>query len=183
MRLRRRVTERRRCFGRQLFGIAAASRRWRSCHGTLQPPDTVESWLMFDGVCNLCRPASSTSAGRLLLKVKFGAQQKHMELLERVGAPTDLSTLVLIQGPNYYVYSGSALRARADGLAVEGALGRRDACRGRCATLCTSSSPRAGTPSSASPPSAARRAAISRRALSTLWRKPDADPIAAAIAL
>ena len=83
----------------------------------MQPPAGVESWLMFDGVCNLCDgfvnfvpdgdgvpPAN---------RVRFGAQQKHMELLERVGAPTDLSTLILIQGDRHYLYSTAALRTLA----------------------------------------------------------------------
>ena len=70
--------------------------------------------ILYDGVCNLCNGFINFVAdGDSQRKVKFGAQQKHMELLERVGAPTDLSTLVLIQGPNYYVYSGSALRTLA----------------------------------------------------------------------
>ena len=81
---------------------------------SLQPPPGVESWLMFDGVCNLCDGfvnfmADSDSQHR----VKFGAQQKHMELLERVGAPTDLSTLILIQGDRHYLYSTAALRTLA----------------------------------------------------------------------
>ena len=83
----------------------------------MQPPAGVESWLMFDGVCNLCDGFVNFVADGDGVppanRVRFGAQQKHMELLERVGAPTDLSTLVLIQGPNYYVYSGSALRTLA----------------------------------------------------------------------
>ena len=100
---------------RTLFGIAAALvAAVAVVPWYLQPPDTVESWLMFDGVCNLCNGFINFVAdGDSQRRVKFGAQQKHMELLERVGAPTDLSTLVLIQGPNYYVYSGSALRTLA----------------------------------------------------------------------
>ena len=100
---------------RTLFGVAAALvAAVAIVPWYLQPPDTVESWLMFDGVCNLCNGFINFVAdGDSQRRVKFGAQQKHMELLERVGAPTDLSTLVLIQGPNYYVYSGSALRTLA----------------------------------------------------------------------
>ena len=68
----------------------------------------------FDGVCNLCDGfvnfVADHDSDRL---VKFGAQQKHMELLERAGAPTDLSTLVLIQGDRHYVYSDAALRTMA----------------------------------------------------------------------
>ena len=36
-----------------------------------------------------------------------------MELLERIGAPTDLSTLVLVQGDKFYTHSAAALRAMA----------------------------------------------------------------------
>ena len=46
-------------------------------------------------------------------RVRFGAQQKHQELLARIGAPTDLSTLVLIQGDSFYLYSDAALRTMA----------------------------------------------------------------------
>ena len=82
----------------------------------LQPPSSiaVESWLMFDGVCNLCDGfVNFVADGDSERRVRFGAQQKHMELLERVGAPTDLSTLVLIQGDKHYIYSDAALRTLA----------------------------------------------------------------------
>ena len=80
----------------------------------LQPPPDVESWLFFDGVCNLCDGfvnfvADHDRPGR----VKFGAQQKHNDLLARIGAPTDLSTLILIQGDRHYLYSTAALRTLA----------------------------------------------------------------------
>ena len=72
----------------------------------LQPPPGVESWLMFDGVCNLCDGfVNFVADGDSQRRVRFGAQQKHMELLERVGAPTDLSTLVLIQGASAWQLS------------------------------------------------------------------------------
>lgn len=81
---------------------------------SLQPPPGVESWLMFDGVCNLCDGfVNFVADGDSAHRVRFGAQQKHMELLERVGAPTDLSTLVLIQGDRHYLYSTAALRTLA----------------------------------------------------------------------
>lgn len=79
-----------------------------------QPPPDVESWLFFDGVCNLCDGfvnfVADHDAGR---RVKFGAQQKHYDLLARIGAPTDLSTLVLVQGERFYLYSEAALRTMA----------------------------------------------------------------------
>ena len=80
----------------------------------LAPAPGVESHLMFDGVCNLCDGfvnfVAEHDSGR---RVRFGAQQKHMEMLERIGAPTDLSTLVLIQGDRFYVQSAAALRTMA----------------------------------------------------------------------
>lgn len=80
----------------------------------VQPPAGVESWLMFDGVCNLCDGFINFVADHdERRRVKFGAQQKHNDLLERIGAPTDLSTLVLIQGDEFYTYSDAALRAMA----------------------------------------------------------------------
>ena len=97
----------------------------------LQPPDTVEL-LMFDGVCNLCN-GLSTSSLTDSRRVKFQAQQKHMEL-ERVGAPTG-TRLVLIKAELLRV-----LRLGADGLAVEGASAAAS-CRGRA----RSSSLRVGT--------------------------------------
>uniref|UniRef100_A0A6V4C9H8 Thiol-disulfide oxidoreductase DCC n=1 Tax=Prymnesium polylepis TaxID=72548 RepID=A0A6V4C9H8_9EUKA len=80
----------------------------------LQPPPNTHSLLMFDGVCNLCDGfvnfvADSDSA----MRVRFGAQQKHMDLLERVGAPTDLSTLILIQGEKHFIYTEAVLRTFA----------------------------------------------------------------------
>lgn len=47
------------------------------------------------------------------MRVKFGAQQKHADLLQRVGAPQDLSTVVLIQGDVFYTKSSAALRTLA----------------------------------------------------------------------
>ena len=89
-------------------GAAAIAPVW------LAPPTGVESWLMFDGVCNLCDGfVNFVAAGDSARNVKFGALQKHTGLLERVGAPTDLSTLVLIQGDAYYTHSSAALRTLA----------------------------------------------------------------------
>ena len=80
----------------------------------LQPPPNVESWLMFDGVCNLCDGFINFVAdGDSQHRVKFGAQQKHEDLLTRVGAPVDLSTVVLIQGDKFYTKSTAALRTLA----------------------------------------------------------------------
>lgn len=81
---------------------------------TLLPPPNTESWLMFDGVCNLCDGFVNLVADNdSERRVKFGAQQKHEELLRRVGAPVDLSTVVLIQGDTFYTKSTAALRTMA----------------------------------------------------------------------
>ena len=42
-----------------------------------------------------------------------GAQQKHGDLMQRVGAPLDLSTVVLIQGDTFHTRSSAALRTLA----------------------------------------------------------------------
>ena len=80
----------------------------------LRPEYGVESWLLFDGVCNLCDSFVNFVADHDALRnVKFGAQQKHMEILTRIGAPTDLSTLILVQGDVFYTHSSAALRTAA----------------------------------------------------------------------
>ena len=98
---------------RMLAPVLVAGSVWWAPHA-LTPEPGVESWLMFDGVCNLCDGfvnfvADHDRPGR----VKFGAQQKHNDLLARIGAPTDLSTLVLVQGDRFYLYSDAALRTLA----------------------------------------------------------------------
>ena len=81
---------------------------------TMTPPIGTDSILMYDGVCNLCNGfVNFVSTHDTDKKVKFGAQQKYMEMLETRGAPTDLSTLILIQGDEYYLYSSAALRTFA----------------------------------------------------------------------
>jgi len=81
---------------------------------SLQPPPNTHSLLMFDGVCNLCDGfVNFVADGDSAMRVRFGAQQKHMDLLERVGAPTDLSTLILIQGDKHYIYTEAVLRTFA----------------------------------------------------------------------
>jgi predicted DCC family thiol-disulfide oxidoreductase YuxK len=80
----------------------------------LQPAPGVESWLFFDGVCNLCDGFINFVAdGDSAHRVKFGAQQKHGELLARIGAPVDLSTVVLVQGDVFHTKSSAALRTLA----------------------------------------------------------------------
>ena len=69
---------------------------------------------MFDGVCNLCDGfVNFVADGDPHRRVKFGAQQKHGELLDRVGAPHDLSTVVVIQGDKFYTKSTAAMRTLA----------------------------------------------------------------------
>jgi len=81
---------------------------------SLRPERGAENWLLFDGVCNLCDGFVNFVADHDPLRnVKFGAQQKHMEILKRIGAPTDLSTLVLVQGDVFYTHSSAALRTAA----------------------------------------------------------------------
>jgi predicted DCC family thiol-disulfide oxidoreductase YuxK len=82
---------------------------------SLIPPSTESrSILMYDGVCNLCNGFVNFVADHDANKnVLFGAQQKYMTMLEKRGAPTDLSTLVLIQGDEFYLYSSAALRTFA----------------------------------------------------------------------
>ena len=81
---------------------------------TITPPKDARSILMYDGVCNLCNGFVNFVADHDQKKqVLFGAQQKYMSMLENRGAPTDLSTLVLIQGDEYYLYSSAALRTFA----------------------------------------------------------------------
>ena len=65
-------------------------------------------------MCNLCDGFVNFVADHdAEMRVKFGAQQKHEELLKRVGAPLDLSTVVLIQGDVFYTKSTAALRTLA----------------------------------------------------------------------
>lgn len=80
----------------------------------LTPASGVETWLFFDGECNLCDGfinfVADTDADAV---VKFGAIQKHPRKLAARGAPTDLSTLVLVQGDEFFTHSGAALRVFA----------------------------------------------------------------------
>ena len=77
-------------------------------------PAATRSLLMYDGVCNLCNGFVNFVADHDADKrVLFGAQQEHMPMLEKIGAPTDLSTLILVQGDQYYLYSSAALRTLA----------------------------------------------------------------------
>ena len=65
-------------------------------------------------MCNLCDGFVNFVADHdAEMRVKFGAQQKHADLLTRVGAPVDLSTVVLIQGDAYTTRSTAALRTLA----------------------------------------------------------------------
>ena len=80
-----------------------------------------ESWLFFDGVCNLCDGFVNFVADHdARRRVKFGALQRHRDLLVHHGAgryaeggEEELSTLVLIQDGEVYVRSSAALRVLA----------------------------------------------------------------------
>eukprot|EP00747_Dinoflagellata_sp_TGD_P216988 gnl/TRDRNA2_/TRDRNA2_89444_c0_seq1.p1 gnl/TRDRNA2_/TRDRNA2_89444_c0~~gnl/TRDRNA2_/TRDRNA2_89444_c0_seq1.p1 ORF type:complete len:209 (+),score=36.77 gnl/TRDRNA2_/TRDRNA2_89444_c0_seq1:38-628(+) len=84
----------------------------------LQPPAGAETWLFFDGVCNLCDGFVNFVADyESQHKVRFGAIQKHKELLQTNGAgryaeggEEALSTLVVIQNGQVFVRSDAALR-------------------------------------------------------------------------
>lgn len=80
----------------------------------LTPAPGVETWLFFDGECNLCDGfinfVADTDPDAV---VQFGAIQKHQRKLAARGAPTDLSTLVVVQGDDFYTHSGAALRVFA----------------------------------------------------------------------
>ena len=83
----------------------------------LQPPDGVETWVFFDGVCNLCDGAVNfIYAGDSKGKVRFGAIQNHRELLEKHGAwhlAENMSTVIVIQGREVYARSTAAVRVLA----------------------------------------------------------------------
>ena len=82
-----------------------------SRHRARTPPFARRARAQFDGVCNLCDGFVNFVADHdSERRVKFGAQQKHADLLTRVGAPVDLSTVVLIQGSTFYTKSTAALR-------------------------------------------------------------------------
>mmetsp|Transcript_20914 Transcript_20914/g.55377 ORF Transcript_20914/g.55377 Transcript_20914/m.55377 type:complete len:185 (-) Transcript_20914:77-631(-) len=87
----------------------------------LQPPAGVETWLFFDGVCNLCDGfVNFVHWGDSAANVRFGALQKHAELLQSLGAgqyaeggAEGLTTVVVIQGKDVHVRSSAALRVLA----------------------------------------------------------------------
>ena len=87
---------------------------------TLQP-ETDQTWLFFDGVCNLCDGFVNFVADfESPQRVKFGAIQRHGELLEYSGAgqyaeggSEALTTVVLVQDGRIFVRSTAALRVIA----------------------------------------------------------------------
>ena len=97
-----------------IIGFLAVVGVFMARYDEITPPDGTRSVLMYDGVCNLCNGFVNFVADHDSKKnVVFGAQQKYMDMLETRGAPTDLSTLILIQGDDYYLYSSAALRTFA----------------------------------------------------------------------
>eukprot|EP00930_Biecheleria_cincta_P053610 TRINITY_DN39202_c0_g1_i1.p2 TRINITY_DN39202_c0_g1~~TRINITY_DN39202_c0_g1_i1.p2 ORF type:complete len:181 (+),score=22.63 TRINITY_DN39202_c0_g1_i1:10-552(+) len=87
----------------------------------IEPAPGTETWLFFDGVCNLCDGfVNFVYAGDSRGRVRFGALQKHQELLERYGAgryteggEEAMTTVVVIQGSEVFVRSSAALRVLA----------------------------------------------------------------------
>ena len=87
----------------------------------LAPKPNEESWLFFDGVCNLCDGFVNFVADHdPERKIKFGAIQRHQELMTKHGAgqyaeggDEYLTTVVLIQGGHVHVRSAAALRTLA----------------------------------------------------------------------
>jgi len=87
----------------------------------LEAPAHAESLLFFDGVCNLCDGFVSFVADNdSRERVKFGAIQRHGDLMASLGAgryaeggEEALSTLVLIQDGSIYTRSDAALRTMA----------------------------------------------------------------------
>ena len=95
--------------------VAAASAALAgSMAAAAQPPAGVESWLMFDGVCNLCNGGVNLALdldppGRL----RFAALQSDAgrALLRRAGrAPDDISSIVLVEERDAFVKSDAVLR-------------------------------------------------------------------------
>ncbi|KAJ1459781.1 hypothetical protein M885DRAFT_560546 [Pelagophyceae sp. CCMP2097] len=84
-------------------------------------PGAGDSLLFFDGVCNLCDGfVGFVAAHDLPQRIKFGAIQRHGDLMRSLGAADyapggaeALSTLVLVQGGVVYVRSDAALRTIA----------------------------------------------------------------------
>ena len=97
-----------------IFTAAAIAAIFACVPPTLVPAEDTPSWLFFDGVCNLCDGfVNFVADGDSARRVQFGAIQKHTELLAQRGAPTDLSTVVLVQGDHFYTQSDAALRTLA----------------------------------------------------------------------
>ena len=81
---------------------------------TLRPSPGVETVLFFDGVCGLCNGFVNFIAARdSERRIEFASICNHTEWLEALGAPTDLSTMVLLQGNNVYLHSTGPLKAIA----------------------------------------------------------------------
>jgi predicted DCC family thiol-disulfide oxidoreductase YuxK len=94
--------------------VAALSAACFYIPDSLLPPQGAESWLFFDGHCNLCDGfVNFVVSGDSARQIKFGAQQKHQELMKKYNAPVDLSTVVLIQGGQVYTRSTAVMRVFA----------------------------------------------------------------------
>jgi predicted DCC family thiol-disulfide oxidoreductase YuxK len=81
---------------------------------SLLPSEGAETWLFFDGHCNLCDGfVNFVAAGDEQIQIKFGAQQRHQELMKKHDAPIDLSTVVVIQEGKVYTKSTAVMRVIA----------------------------------------------------------------------
>lgn len=80
----------------------------------LRPSPGAETVLFFDGVCGLCNGFVNFIAARdSERRIKFASIQNHTDWLEALGAPTDLSTMVLLQENHVYLHSAGPLKAIA----------------------------------------------------------------------
>ena len=76
--------------------------------------ESADTWLFFDGVCNLCDGfVNFVAMGDSARRVKFGAQQRHQELMSKYNAPIDLSTVVVIQEGQVYTRSTAVMKVMA----------------------------------------------------------------------
>jgi predicted DCC family thiol-disulfide oxidoreductase YuxK len=74
---------------------------------TITEPETTSTHpvILFDGVCNLCNGFVNFVIDRDPSAIyKFAPLQsrKGIELLRRFGIPTDVSTIILVEGDTYY---------------------------------------------------------------------------------
>ena len=80
-------------------------------HRLHEVSDTI---LFFDGHCNLCNGFVNFVVDQdPSERIRFGAIQRHTDMLRGLDAPTDLSTMILVQNNQVYTHSSAALRTFA----------------------------------------------------------------------